>query len=107
IVTWCHVRPPSWVAQSSAWPACAPHAQPSAPSANRSSFTLAVGGAGMPTQVCPPLMVRRTDVHGALVHGAVPSTKPSLAETKVTESAWNPAGTGPPSGRATGIGVDT
>jgi len=43
--------------------------------------------------------VRAIEVHGACLHGAVPSTNASRVETKVTEAALNPAGTGPPEGR--------
>jgi hypothetical protein len=42
--------------------------------------------------------VRTIEVHGARVHGAVPSANASRMETNVTEAALNPAGTGPPGG---------
>ena len=37
-------------------------------------------------------------MHGARLHGAVPSANASRVETNVTEAALNPAGTGPPRG---------
>jgi hypothetical protein len=49
--------------------------------------------------------VRRIDVHGALAHGAVPSTNASSGETNVTEVAANPLGTGPPGGALTADAV--
>jgi hypothetical protein len=48
--------------------------------------------------------VRRIDVHGAFAHGAVPRTNASSGETKVTEVAANPLGTGPPADAVT-VGV--
>jgi hypothetical protein len=33
-------------------------------------------------------------VHCERPHGAIPSTQPVRAETNVTESGWNPDGTG-------------
>jgi hypothetical protein len=42
--------------------------------------------------------VRTIEVHGACLQGAVPSANASRVETKVTEAALNPAGTGPPGG---------
>src|SRR5260370_21328349 len=55
-------------------------------------------GAGRPRQLTPRSRVRTIEVHGACLHGAVPSTNASRVETKVTEAALNPAGTGPPEG---------
>src|SRR6266516_423887 len=55
-------------------------------------------GAGTPFQLRPPSTVRTTDVHGAVRHGAEPSTQPVCAETNVTDSGRNPARTGPPGG---------
>ena len=55
----------------------------------------------MPAQLAPPSVVLSTDVHGALAHGAVPSTHPSSGLTKDTLDATNPAGTGPPGGPGT------
>lgn len=52
----------------------------------------------MPAHVRPPSVVRSTDVHTGRGHGAVPSTQPRCADTNVTDSGWNPAGTGPPGG---------
>lgn len=52
----------------------------------------------MPAQVAPPSAVLASDVHGAELHGAVPSTHPRWAETKVADWASNPAGTRPPTG---------
>jgi hypothetical protein len=43
-------------------------------------------------------VVRTIDVHGADAQGAVPSTQPSLSETKVADWTPNPGGTGPPAG---------
>ena len=40
-------------------------------------------------------------MHGALAHGAVPRTNASCGETKVTDVAANPIGTGPPDGTVT------
>src|SRR5690349_23233178 len=62
-------------------------------------------GAGRPRQLTPRSRVRATEVHGACWHGAVPSTNASRVETKVTEAALNPAGTGPPEGRVTPTGA--
>jgi hypothetical protein len=39
------------------------------------------------------------------LHGAVPSTKASRAETNVTDAALNPAGTLPPDGRLMAAGA--
>ncbi|MGN6607591.1 MAG: hypothetical protein ACTHMS_11365 [Jatrophihabitans sp.] len=52
----------------------------------------------MPTQLAPPSRVRTIEVQGPCEHGAVPSTHPSLGETKVTEVGVKPVGTGPPAG---------
>jgi hypothetical protein len=54
----------------------------------------------MPTHDRPPFVVRTTDVQGLCVHGAVPRTQPSFADTNVKESGWKPAGTGPTAGLA-------
>jgi hypothetical protein len=67
-----------------------------------------VRGAGIPRQDAPPSVVRTTEVHGGSLQGAVPSTQPSRSLTKVTLTAANPAGTGPPAGpdRAAGDGAE-
>src|SRR5436190_3874040 len=52
----------------------------------------------MPCQVLPPSWVRTIEVHGAEVHGALPSTQLSVGLTNVAEYGTNPAGTGPPFG---------
>ena len=62
-------------------------------------------GAGRPRQLTPRSRVRAIEVHGACWHGAVPSTNASRVETKVTEAALNPAGTGPPEGRVMPAGT--
>src|SRR2546426_772833 len=62
-------------------------------------------GAGRPRQLTPRSPVRAIEVHGACLHGAVPSTNASRVETKVTEAALNPAGTGPPEGRVMPAGA--
>ena len=62
-------------------------------------------GAGRPRQLTPRSRVRAIEVHGACWHGAVPSTNASRVETKVTEAALNPAGTGPPEGRVMPAGA--
>jgi hypothetical protein len=48
--------------------------------------------------------VRRIEVQGRVEQGAVPSTKACDGETKVTDVAAKPPGTGPPVGRATAVG---
>ncbi|HET9733167.1 MAG TPA: hypothetical protein VFP54_10875 [Acidimicrobiales bacterium] len=50
--------------------------------------------------------MRTTEVHGAVAHGAVPSTQPRVAETKVTDCGRKPAGTGPPGGPVTVVEVE-
>src|SRR5579859_4373448 len=62
-------------------------------------------GAGMPRQLTPRSRVRAIEVHGACWHDAAPSTNASRTETKVTEAALNPAGTGPPEGCAMPAGT--
>ncbi|MDP9072631.1 MAG: hypothetical protein M3N98_00405 [Actinomycetota bacterium] len=52
----------------------------------------------MPTQLRPASRVRNTDVHGGLPQAASASTKPSVAESKVTDTGITPDGTGPPAG---------
>ena len=59
----------------------------------------------MPCHVRPPSRVRTTDVHGGVEQGAVPSTKPSAAESKVTDAGTKPLGTGPSGGPETGGGA--
>ena len=49
----------------------------------------------MPFQVLPPSVVRATDPQCAFEHGALPSTQPSSALTKVDEYGVKPVGTGP------------
>jgi hypothetical protein len=49
--------------------------------------------------------VRTTEVHGGEAQGAVPSTHPRAADTKVTDAGVNPRGTGPPAGPATATDV--
>src|SRR5690349_11386870 len=55
-------------------------------------------GAGMPTQLRPPSVVRTIDVHGCWSQGAEPSAQPSSVLTQVRSIARKPAGTGPPTG---------
>ncbi|MHB1855282.1 MAG: hypothetical protein ACYCS2_09515, partial [Acidimicrobiales bacterium] len=62
-------------------------------------------GAGIPAQVRPPSMVRRTAVQDAAEQLVRPSTYPSWSDTKVTDCAWKPAGTGPPGGPAGAVVV--
>jgi hypothetical protein len=52
------------------------------------------GGAAVAAQVLLPFAVVRRAVHGSLVQGEVPRTKPCEAETKLTDPASKCAGTG-------------
>src|SRR5690242_1062475 len=55
-------------------------------------------GAGRPAHVLPPSVVCTMDVHGFVLHGAVPSSQPSFALTNVKSWATKPFGTGAPLG---------
>jgi hypothetical protein len=64
-------------------------------------------GAGMPTKLAPPLVVRTIEVQTALGQGASPSSQNSSGEIAVNETGSKPDGTGPPAGwpLATALGV--
>ena len=55
-------------------------------------------GAGSPTKWAPSSVVRRTEVHTGLVHGATPSSQYWSADMAVNETGSKPEGTGPPAG---------
>src|ERR1700761_8761954 len=103
--TCCQTMPPSWVDHSRV--GLTASIQPSIGSAKRTdtglvpyAVEMVARGAGAVVQVCPPLVVRAIARHmpDALdapdPHGTWPATHPSRADTKVTASGWNDAGTG-------------
>src|SRR2546429_558324 len=95
---WVQWAPPSWVDHRSG-----PNTHPSDSVAKRMRWIVAgvdaappvAGGAGTRCHVLAASAVRRMTVHGGVAHGAEPRTKPSLAETNVTDTAEKPAGTVP------------
>src|SRR5579875_374393 len=55
-------------------------------------------GAGKPTKLAPPLVVRTIDVQTGLRQGESPKSQNSLEEIAVNDTGSNPGGTGPPAG---------
>ena len=60
--------------------------------------TIGVTGAGSPTKLVPPLVVRTREVQTGLPQGASPSNQYWLADIAVNETGLKPDGTGPPAG---------
>lgn len=54
------------------------------------------GGAGVPTKLEPPSVVRTIEVHTELLQGASPSSQNWLSEMAVNETGSKPCGTDPP-----------
>ena len=52
----------------------------------------------------PPSVVRSSDRHAVAPQGAVPSTQPTSTDTKVTDCAAKPGGTGPTGRGGPGVG---
>jgi hypothetical protein len=77
-------------------PAISVATEPGAPFAAPASS--GIGGAGIPTKLAPPSVVRTTEVHSGLLQGASPRSQKSSGETAVNETGSKPVGTGPPAG---------
>jgi hypothetical protein len=86
-----------------------PYAKPFAESANRSCeipapllpgarfprLTIGARGAGIPTKLCPPSLVRAIEVHGGVEHDELPSSHHVRSPVEVNDCGTNPVGTGP------------
>jgi hypothetical protein len=58
-------------------------------------LTRGARGAGIPTKLCPPSVVRTIELHGGFEHDALPSIHQLSSPVAVNDCGTNPAGTGP------------